>query len=168
MKERIEKILDSYNLSPSKFADELGIQRSGISHVLSGRNKPSLEFVQKVLIRFPEISSDWLVQGIGAMKKEWMDPNQISMFDHEVFQTTESFVKPVNHASQPAVVPLPEEPVAATPSPLHHSNGHAAPLQMEVPAQEALPPVTIPSSSKKIERIVIFYSDKTFAEYRHE
>ncbi|MDD4603129.1 MAG: helix-turn-helix transcriptional regulator [Bacteroidales bacterium] len=63
MTDRILEILKQKNLSPSQFADEIGIQRSGMSHIISGRNKPSLEFVLKVLKRFPEIKSDWLLNG---------------------------------------------------------------------------------------------------------
>ena len=49
------------NLSASAFADKIEVQRSSISHILSGRNKPSLEFIQKVLTAFPKVSSDWLL-----------------------------------------------------------------------------------------------------------
>jgi len=51
------------NLSASAFADEIGVQRSSISHILSERNKPSLELLQKVLVRYPKISADWLITG---------------------------------------------------------------------------------------------------------
>lgn len=52
---RLKKILDYYNLSASTFAETITVQRSSISHILSGRNKPSLEFISKVLTAFPEI-----------------------------------------------------------------------------------------------------------------
>lgn len=63
MIDRIQELLKAKNLTPSQFADEIGIQRSGMSHLLSGRNKPSLEFVYKVLRRFPEINAEWLIRG---------------------------------------------------------------------------------------------------------
>ncbi len=63
---RIEKILDFYNLSATSFADKISVQRSSISHLLSGRNKPSLEFVLKVEDAFPEIELDWLLHGKGS------------------------------------------------------------------------------------------------------
>jgi transcriptional regulator with XRE-family HTH domain len=65
--ERIEIIIRSKNLSPSKLADEIGVQRSGISHIMSGRNKPSLDFILKVLDAYPEINADWLLKGEGEM-----------------------------------------------------------------------------------------------------
>jgi len=63
MIERILSIIKSKNLTPSQFADEIGIQRSGISHLISGRNKPSLEFILKIVKRFPDIDPTWLLLG---------------------------------------------------------------------------------------------------------
>lgn len=67
MIKRIELILQSQNLTPSQFADRIGVQRSGLSHILSGRNNPSLDFVQKVLQAFPDLNPLWLLQGKGRM-----------------------------------------------------------------------------------------------------
>lgn len=64
MIERIIEIMRRKNISPSQFADEIGIQRSGMSHLISGRNKPSLEFVLKVLKRFPDVDPVWLLLGV--------------------------------------------------------------------------------------------------------
>ena len=60
MLERILELIKNKKLTPSQFADEIGIQRSGMSHIISGRNNPSLEFVMKVLKRYPEIKPEWL------------------------------------------------------------------------------------------------------------
>ena len=70
MIERIQLILKTKNLSPSQFADEIQVQRSSISHILSGRNKPSLDFVTKILSTYPEINSEWLMFGKDKMMKE--------------------------------------------------------------------------------------------------
>lgn len=67
MKTRIEKLLHEVGMSPSLFADAIGVQRATISHILSGRNNPSLDFVQKILSRFPEINPDWILSGKGEM-----------------------------------------------------------------------------------------------------
>ena len=61
--ERIRKVIDDSELSSAAFADKIGVQRSSISHILSGRNKPSLDFVLKVLHAFPTLHSDWLLLG---------------------------------------------------------------------------------------------------------
>jgi len=63
---RLEKILGYYDLSASVFADKIKVQRSSISHLLSGRNKPSLEFVLKVIKTFPEVNLYWLLNGKGT------------------------------------------------------------------------------------------------------
>ncbi len=62
LNDTIKNIIVEKNLSPSRFADEIGVQRSSISHILSGRNKPSLDIVQKIIRRFPELGTDWLVE----------------------------------------------------------------------------------------------------------
>tara|TARA_R110002012_G_scaffold66701_1_gene174357 strand:+ start:8777 stop:9196 length:420 start_codon:yes stop_codon:yes gene_type:complete len=62
---RLEKILDYYALSAAAFAEEIDFNRSTISHLLSGRNKPSLEFVMKLYQKFPDIDMDWLLFGKG-------------------------------------------------------------------------------------------------------
>lgn len=67
MTERIHLILKAKNITASKFADEVGVQRSSISHILSGRNNPSLDVVQKILKKFPDISTEWLLSGKGPM-----------------------------------------------------------------------------------------------------
>lgn len=69
MKERIRQIIELENLSHSDFAKALGVQRSNISHILAGRNKPSIDFVQKLLRRFKNIDADWLIMGEGTMYK---------------------------------------------------------------------------------------------------
>ncbi|MDE6494282.1 MAG: helix-turn-helix domain-containing protein [Bacteroidales bacterium] len=63
MIKRIELLIQSQNLTSSQFADKIGIQRSGLSHILSGRNNPSLDFVQKVLAAFPDLNPRWFLQG---------------------------------------------------------------------------------------------------------
>ena len=65
MKERIEEILSKYQLSSAQFADIIGVQRSSISHILSGRNKPSFDFIQKILHKYPKINAHWLITGLG-------------------------------------------------------------------------------------------------------
>ena len=66
---RLKIIMDYYELSATLLADKIEVQRSSISHLLSGRNKPSLEFVLKILKAFPEVELYWLVNGIGKFPK---------------------------------------------------------------------------------------------------
>ena len=64
--DRLRKIMDYYQLSASAFADRIQVQRSSISHLLSGRNKPSLEFVMRVVKEFDEVELYWLLNGKGS------------------------------------------------------------------------------------------------------
>ena len=66
---RLEQILDFYSLTASTFADKIGVQRSSLSHLLSGRNKPSLDFVMKVVEVFDEVDLYWLLNGSGNFPK---------------------------------------------------------------------------------------------------
>ncbi|MFT6210252.1 MAG: transcriptional regulator with XRE-family HTH domain [Bacteroidia bacterium] len=67
--ERVRKIMEDNSLSSSQMADRIGVQRSAISHILSGRNKPSLDFIIKVLEAFENVSSDWILKGENEAEK---------------------------------------------------------------------------------------------------
>lgn len=67
---RLKTVMDYYGLSASVFADKIGVQRSGVSHLLSGRNKPSLDFVVKISQVFPEADLYWLLNGQGTFPKD--------------------------------------------------------------------------------------------------
>jgi transcriptional regulator with XRE-family HTH domain len=63
---RLQKVMDFYGESASSFAEKIAVQRSSISHILSGRNKPSLDFILKVLSSYPEVELYWLINGKGT------------------------------------------------------------------------------------------------------
>lgn len=63
IQDRLLLVLKMHTLTPSAFADKIGVQRSNVSHVLSGRNKPSLDFLEKILIHFPRVNAHWLITG---------------------------------------------------------------------------------------------------------
>jgi len=67
---RIKTVIESNGLTASAFADQIGVQRSSVSHILSGRNKPSLDFILKMLDTYPEIEAEWLIKGISKEKTE--------------------------------------------------------------------------------------------------
>ena len=68
MVSRFKQLLEYLQVNPSAFADRIGVQRSSISHVLSGRNKPSVDFLEKVLRAYPEVNARWLITGTGEWK----------------------------------------------------------------------------------------------------
>ena len=74
---RIQKIIQYSMLTASEFADEIGVQRSNISHIISGRNKPSLDFIIKIKDRFPEIQWEWIIEGKGEMTKSTLSPTSL-------------------------------------------------------------------------------------------
>lgn len=70
---RLELIISHYELSSAAFADRIDVQRSSISHLLNGRNKPSLEFVMKIVDRFPEVDLHWLLYAKGSFPSTAMN-----------------------------------------------------------------------------------------------
>ena len=78
---RLEMILDYYSLNASTFADKIGVQRSSLSHLLSGRNKPSLDFILKILAVFPDVDLYWILNGKGNFPKnsEQLDKKENSI-----------------------------------------------------------------------------------------
>ena len=67
---RLKKVMEFHGLTASNFSDTIGVQRSSISHILSGRNKPSLDFVLKVTNKFTDVDIYWLLNGKGAFPKQ--------------------------------------------------------------------------------------------------
>jgi transcriptional regulator with XRE-family HTH domain len=61
--DRIKMVMKMNQLNAASFADRIGVQRSNVSHVLTGRNKPSLDFIEKMLIQFPKVNASWLISG---------------------------------------------------------------------------------------------------------
>ncbi len=86
---RLKKILEHHQLTASLFADKIGVQRSSISHILSGRNKPSLDFILKVTNTFSDVDIYWLLNGKGTFPKEEQKtvgsptPQQAAMFSDQ-------------------------------------------------------------------------------------
>ena len=143
MKDRLSKFLTSEGLSPSLLADKLGIQRSGISHIKSGRNYPSFDFIQKLLIHFPKLNAEWLILGQGSMYKT-VTTDVPDMFTSSA---------PVDKTSVSPVIP-------ETPQNLSSVEGN----QKKIPDRE--PEIMPPAEPKKtIEKMMVLYSDKTFVTY---
>jgi len=69
MKERIKKYMDHKGLSAAELADIIGVQRSNLSHILTGRNNPGSSFIEKLLHKYPELDARWLITGEGDMTR---------------------------------------------------------------------------------------------------
>lgn len=177
--DRIKLLLEDKGLSPSAFADTIDIQRSSMSHILSGRNNPSLDMIQKILNNFPDINSSWLLTGKGKMK-------QLDLFGAEderkapepspviaAKQKNEEPVKveklePELLPEQKIIAPVPESmlpppPIKETYIPLPTSLPKiASPAKQEITKQLPI------AEDKQIEKIFVFYTDKTFSVYKPE
>ncbi len=97
---RLEKIMDHYGETASSFAERIGVQRSSISHIISGRNKPSLDFVLKILSAYPDVEMYWLLNGKGSFpsdesSKETEIKNEISSKDEKIAFPSTNKEKPI-------------------------------------------------------------------------
>ncbi|MCO4822008.1 MAG: helix-turn-helix transcriptional regulator [Flavobacteriaceae bacterium] len=91
---RLQEVIDFHGESASSFAEKIGVQRSSISHILSGRNKPSLDFVMKVLKHFPSVELYWLLNGKGTF------PKSIENTSKEITKSPKSIsMDKINHDS---------------------------------------------------------------------
>jgi len=81
MKDRLMQLMELEQLNPSKFADMIGVQRSSVSHVLSGRNNPSFDFIQKTLTAFTGLNAEWLILGKGKMYEHMGRGEPGTLFD---------------------------------------------------------------------------------------
>ncbi len=149
MKDRIKKIVETENISFSKFAEILDFQRSGISHIVNGRNKPSLEIVQKILENFDYINSEWLLFGRGPMKKDNFIEKQGDLFSD-------------NHISESNKIKESSDEKNKDNS-LSNEILEKSSEKIDIKSSEELN-----ISIKEVEKIVIFYSDKSFGEYKPE
>ena len=142
---RLEIILDYYNLSASAFADKISVQRSSLSHLLSGRNKPSLDFIIKVIEVFPEVDLYWILNGKGTFPKS---------------ENTSNHFEEVKSASI-------ETPFIQTEleSPDLFSATASKNFEKEIQPTEINHHTPTANTSDTIERIVIFYKDGTFKNY---
>jgi plasmid maintenance system antidote protein VapI len=110
MKDQLIKILKHFDITATRFADEIGVQRSSISHILGGRNKPSYDFILKVIEKYPSLNLTWLLTGKGNMildaedsrnQKDTETDQQSELFmpdkkpDSDNFQQTEHEIKHV-------------------------------------------------------------------------
>lgn len=176
MVERIRELLKARQLSPTQFADTIGVGRPVVSHILSGRNKPSLEVVQKIIASFPDLALPWLLNGEGAM---WASATPAPTTTIEApleagnLPATERTRKKASVPSQqtapkpqPAKEITPEAPLAATPP----VSSPAPPALADLPpaATSPLSLGALLNPDKEIRRIVIFYRDGTFADYQPE
>jgi transcriptional regulator with XRE-family HTH domain len=186
MEDRLLKLLDTEQLTSAKFADAIGVQRSSVSHILSGRNKPSFDFLQKTLRAFPMLNADWLILGEGNMYEGDINPVSGSLFD----QVPEGGQKPSKNTDQTeesehdrshlsAADAHISEGIDDRPEKSYPESGKADTDYSNESAETASDDSTAAKSyfedkeetepgskgSKVITRVLVFYADKTFDSY---
>ncbi|KAA1245460.1 helix-turn-helix domain-containing protein [Aquimarina sp. RZ0] len=152
---RIQEVMKFYHVSASGFADAMGVGRSSISHILSGRNKPSLDFVMRITEAYPEAELYWLLYGKGSFPKsekshEPITPKATEII-HKISENTTTPIKPEITEKDLFSQHTPEkENVAAT----------------IINDSESVR-IKTTTTEKEIHQIVIFYKDGTFDAYRN-
>ena len=158
MIERIKLIMKANQLSAADLADRLGTERSGISHFLSGRNKPSLAFITKLLEKFPELSPDWLLLGQGSMIRNEQNSKSLTETTNANFNSNKQITEaPLSNSYL-------EESVVKNEEPANYGKSE------KTFTTESLNTINadkeIIKNDNTIDRIIIFYNDKTFVEYK--
>jgi len=147
MKDRIEAIMKREHMTPSSFAESIEIQRSTLTHILRGRNNPSLDVVMKIHQRFKYVNLDWLLYGNGNMinQEKTSDDLQRSLFDEN------EEIKPI---PQDDLEYRKEMPLKTA------ENTYKEPVKEEIRYIERPP--------RKITEIRIFFDDNTFEIFKGE
>jgi len=141
MKERLLEFLKAENKSSAQLAEEIGVQPSGISHILSGRNNPSLDFVLKMLEKYKFLSTDWLLFGKGSMYK---DIKMQTLFDENNGINRDDDTKLLKNESRKSEIEFQDV------------------RKDEIKKDSAVPPKNRTSA---VEKIVWFYDNNSFEEY---
>ena len=176
---RIEKIMEAENLSSGIFAGQIGVQNSTLSHILNNRNKPSLDVLKKILQRFPEISSDWLILGQGPMYREERKSQSPSLFDNIELTSTktnnyssEKLIQNESANESKEIEVLRSEPevpygmvkpyrnTGTEVSPPREMSGHEVQSRNSTSAKPE-----IKTENSKVIKIILYYSDHTFQEF---
>jgi DNA-binding XRE family transcriptional regulator len=178
LNERISKVIEYSHLTSSEFADEIDVQRSSISHITSGRNKPSLEFIIKIKSRFPEILWDWLVTGEGEMLKSALPETKIpeekteEIYADEKSKTTslpDLFTMINNDEDFGTAETEIEPPKTASPESFISNQSTVQPKisdsQRLENSNEQIVSQAIGNQQSKIKRIVIFYENGKFESF---
>lgn len=182
--------MQAKNITAKQFAVEIGIQPSGMSHILSGRNNPSLEFVSKVIRRYPEIDANWLLLGKGEMYTSGAvespavseptlfappTPSPAPVYTPATDLSPEATPVSVSNDPTPASEPLVRQETKFEPEveaePEYGTVVASEPAPVPEPSKEPVikeKPTPISDDGRRLVKILFFYDDHTFSEYRPE
>lgn len=146
MKNRIKLIMEKENLTPAKFADRLQINRAIVSHILSGRNNPSLEVVTRILSEMNYLQPEWLLNGTGRMYKDGFDAEDIPK-EPDLFSQQQEFVSGESVRTEKWKETELKERV-----------NHRQPAEYKTVD-------SVKTVDRKITQIIIYYNDNTFETF---
>ena len=146
MREKLLNLMKAEQLTASKLAELLGIQPSGISHILGGRNKPSFDLVQKILRRFPQVNPDWLLLDQGEMYRTINSSSEESSFEN---------------ASQDSVVINSDDQSLSYENNTTHTLPNSSPSVAN--AQESI--ATALTQHGRVKRVIVLFEDHTFESF---
>lgn len=146
---RLEIILEYYNLSASSFADKVGVQRSSLSHLLSGRNKPSLDLIMKIVCEFPEVDLYWIINGKGNFPKS--ENQNLEIGSTPIFQNLQQEESKIEN--QPDLFSTEPNVEKKCVNEISEENFSNTRILENI------------NSNQEIDRIVIFFKDGSFKSY---
>ena len=180
-------------LTPAQFAESLGINRSNLTHIFSGRNLPSLEFVRRILTTYPDISTEWLIMNVGNMLTSSNDDLELMNLEKTSIITDkteapkisvqqdlfhESTTGELNIAAKESVIQATPDSKEIEEDTVINSQDAQKTVKNEENRQEnpkespldknSVTGSELPSMNKKIEKIIFFYSNKSFDTYYPE
>ncbi|WP_321995907.1 helix-turn-helix transcriptional regulator [Draconibacterium orientale] len=138
MKDRIKNFIDAKGISAGELAAVLDVQRSNISHILNGRNKPGASFIEKLLLEFPDLNARWLLTGEGDMFS-----GKVSVDDNRQQK-----------------LPIAEETIKQQPLAEKPAKKNIVPIVPEVNSEKSMT-----TSNSEIDKMIIVYRDGTFNIY---
>lgn len=189
MVERIKQLIDTLQVSHTQFAETIGINRSNLTHLFSGRNQPSLDLMKKILVAYPQVKTEWLIMGVGEMFTQDRSTSVSEPKQTVVSHTVKSSVarEPITldlfatHEENPAPVAefsQTQEPISETEIteqvPTATTRKNSAKRSSENGGEsnirtrrEYSPRISHSQSDKKLEKVILFFSDGTFEVYQN-
>ncbi len=138
MNTRLKQFLAAENITQAQFADTIQVVRASVSHVLSGRNNPSYDFIKAIMLKYPQLNMEWLMFGRGKMYKEKQNGTGLLFDDTSESELTDDFSF-IEDTSLPAAKPITE-------------------------SETLVKPVQNFVNQRKISKIIVFFDDGSYQE----
>lgn len=161
MKDRIKLIMEKEQLTPSAFADKLQLGRAVVSHILNGRNNPSLDVVTRILAKMTYINPDWLITGNGNMYKMEENESRIPV-NHQAMMSS-NFHSSQNEPDLFAQIPTFSS--SSLQNDEYRKEIIVEQIKTDDKAVENKQVISPKTQERKVIKIIIYYSDNTFETF---